>query len=127
MKLVATIAGAAVLALIVTVAIGRSPALPLPPIPRPKPMELTDQPKPVRTIPITREAPRPVAPAAATAMPSAVPQVAALPKPQDLVEIDDERPAVKRRYKTRRALAGDICTRHGMRKVTAGRSWRCRR
>ena len=37
-----------------------------------------------------------------------------------------DRASTGRRSLQRRAEASNICTRHGLRKVTTGRSWRCR-
>jgi hypothetical protein len=78
----------------------------------------------IRTIPITQpEPPAAVIGAAAT---ERLRSVVLTPPP----EAEDDPPPRHRKAKaTRRASSGDVCSRHGMRKVTirGGKSWRCRR
>ena len=124
MKLIFTVGCAAVLAAAVVGAIGHSTAWPLPPMPRPKPVlvEAVEppeilQPHVVRSIPITREQPH-------VSAPPPQPKLAAL-KPQVIEQ--DEPPPSRRRYRRLNRGGSDICSRHGMRKVDYGRTWRCRR
>ena len=48
---------------------------------------------------------------------------AALNVPPVAMPVEADKPAVRRR----RHVAVDVCTRHGLRKVTYGKRWRCRK
>jgi hypothetical protein len=76
----------------------------------------------IRTIPITQPEPAAAIGAAASERLRAV---TLTPPP----EADDPPPRHRKATKTRHASAGNVCSRHNMRKVTTrgGKSWRCRR
>jgi len=80
------------------------------PITAPKPPPVIE-PEPARVIPVERPPPERVAPP---------PQ--AEPKRQTREERRRETRAARRERR-----GGDVCARHGLRKVVTGRSWRCRK
>jgi hypothetical protein len=120
------LAVAAILAMIITIAIGRSTPPASPPIkaePIAVPLKSAreelypaaafDAPKTVRTIPIVRQAPQIAEQKVTTAAPVA--------------ESDEVVIRRERRHRAHRASGRDLCARHGMRKVDYGRRWRCKR
>jgi hypothetical protein len=141
MKLLPTLGSAAILAMVITFAIGRSP-----PAPSPRPPHLKAEPvvilksakedlyspqddaKVVRIIPITRatEGIPHVIKAPALAKAPAEPELTTVYEPEPEIRPRRQRRERIRRDRTQRYSGGDICARHNMRKVTTGRSWRCR-
>ena len=87
--------------------------------------DLLDAPvKIIRTIPITRESETQSRPREATVEPEKEPEPRGDVQSDVPVPLPVARPHVR---KIRTVSVDNICTRHGMRKVVYGRTWRCRR